>query len=320
MRAGIGRKVKRVIPGTDLPPNLGAGLTHTFNQGKASSRLLTMDGLTAVNPFRSPSWRCARVMKLLRLELPPRRFDGYPIRAYRRFILNCNAAGNDEQQLEVAYEDLPHVASAHSLHYSPEIEAQQILEARLLTGETFEVISSRLGLETQAVELYEQLFFDVRSRLRARDVINKFILDSRGARSFCKDGTMTVEQRGFLYRLFAYYDGPLVLDAMITSIGNLAAPTDPRDVGQWFDNALRAIVQTRSTAAARLFEINKQNMMQLLKLAMPTRPKTKVQGEDASNPEALNRRMFTVLTALEQAIVNNSVDGVSAHPTAHHTI
>lgn len=77
-----------------------------------------MEGFTEINPFRSPGWRCERVMELIRQQRLPGRRDDHPIRTYRRFILHCNAAGDDESKLEALYAGKPHIAQMHFLHYS----------------------------------------------------------------------------------------------------------------------------------------------------------------------------------------------------------
>jgi hypothetical protein len=70
----------------------------------------------------------------------------------------------------------PEIVLVHELHYSPYSEQRHILEARLLTTESYEEISQRMGTSAKAVSLYADLFFDVRDRLQARDWIMKVIL------------------------------------------------------------------------------------------------------------------------------------------------
>jgi hypothetical protein len=81
-------------------------------------------------------------------------------------------------------------------------------------------------------------------------------------------GAVTENQRGFLYRLFAYHGGPLVLDAMVSGMAPQEMPKRIDDVAEWFDDALGQIVRSRAAAAARVIELNKYNVIGLLKLAL----------------------------------------------------
>src|SRR5262245_58981004 len=122
-----------------------------------------MDGrFVAVNPWRSPQWRYERAMTLLEARQRPRWFDDRPIRICWLFLHDSIDAKGDASKLETASRLYPQAAAVHSLRYSPESERRQILEARLLTSETFEQIAERTGLEPSTVEHYEQVCFNVR--------------------------------------------------------------------------------------------------------------------------------------------------------------
>jgi hypothetical protein len=197
-----------------------------------------MDGfLEKDSPMRSPRWRYDRVLKVLRtpgLRLPELA-DDHPIRACHRYLVLGAAAQTSPEEFAEFCQDYPHVEPAVSLHYSPAPELQYILQARLLTAESLAQIAARLGTDELVIRFYSDLFFDVRDRLEARDWIMKVILGPPELRAkFNKDGTLTDAQRGFLYRLFAYYGGPLVLDALIAGIGGLNRLTRGRTLsGGW---------------------------------------------------------------------------------------
>ena len=178
---------------------------------------------------------------------------------------------------------------------------QHILQARLLTTETFAQIAGRLGTNELVIQFYADLFFDVRDRLEARDWIMKVILGPPELRSkFNKDGTLTDAQRGVLYRLFAYRGGPLVLDSLIAGIGNLNRPTRAEDVAEWMDGSLQEIIRTRAVMAARLFEVNSKNAMRLLKLALPKNGKQRL--SNTAEQQELDARMEDILAACERAM------------------
>jgi hypothetical protein len=189
--------------------------------------------LEKLSPLRSPRWRCDRVVTALQIpnyRLP--RFSGgdYPVRLFYRY-LSVGAAARNDRQRDALNQDYPDAAQAHSMHYSPAIERRQILEASLLTDESFSQIATRMGMSEPAVKLYAALFFDVRDRLTATTWILKVIMGSPEMRTrFNQDGTLTEEQRGFIFRLFAYYGGPLALEAMVAGIAGVSMPMRPDDV------------------------------------------------------------------------------------------
>ena len=64
---------------------------------------------------------------------------------------------------------------------------------------------------------------------------------------------MSDAERGFVYKLFAYYGGPLVLDAVTSGLDSTTLPQHGDDIEGWFNNALRQIVRTSAAAAAARF-------------------------------------------------------------------
>jgi hypothetical protein len=267
--------------------------------------MLSPVDIAKLNPLRSPRWRYDRVVKAV--QKPGFLFrrstgDDYPIRLYHRYLTRGAAAHGDNRQLELLRQEYPDAALVHELYFSRSIELRQILEARLLTDESFAQIANRMGLGESAVRLYSDLFFDVRDRMQATLWVLKIILGSPETRcKFNEDGTLTDEQRGLLYRLFAYYGGPLVLDAMVAGISGVTLPQRPDELPAWFDSALGQIIRTTATGAVHFLEINRGNAMQLIKLAIPR----KSRKGDASGPvgDDLNIRIAKMLNELEPVVL-----------------
>jgi hypothetical protein len=227
-------------------------------------------------PFRRPQWRLDRAVQLISHypdPLRPGRHDDHYVRVYRQLLLALAAAGRSKAEQEAVSRACPHVYGAHKLHYSSQRESQQILEARLLTHESIDEIALRFGVAPQAIDYYEKLFFDVRDWLDCTGWIR--IMAIKGPLSTYGDnnkGEMTLEQRGYLYRLFAYFGGPLVLDAIVNGLGTKTRPQFGDDVGDWFDDALKQIVRSTALAAAHSVQLNERNMMQFIRLAQRKRP------------------------------------------------
>ena len=72
---------------------------------------------------------------------------------------------------------------------------------------------------------------------------------------------MTTAQRGFVYRHFAYFGGPKILDAIVMSLSPSQRPGQNEDASGWFDDATRDVVRSRAAMAASVFAIDGQDVM-----------------------------------------------------------
>lgn len=81
-----------------------------------------------------------------------------------------------------------------------------VLQARLLAGESDEIIAAKLGIAPKTVEAYEALHFSVRSRLAARDWIAGKVLGLYPWFAASRADRMN------LMRIFGYFAGPMLVD------------------------------------------------------------------------------------------------------------
>jgi hypothetical protein len=221
------------------------------------------------NPFRSPQWRADRVMQMVERKptpLKPKSFDDHYVRSYRRFLLAYLDESNEELDKFDIFMDQPHLYQAHMFHWYPDKEWRQILQAYLLTGESFADIAMAVSTEETVVDHYEKLFFNIRDRQHNRAWMIKTVLGSPEERASNKSDTMTEDQRGFMYRLYAYTGGTYVLEAALLSSSLLSMPKK-EEIAEWWDASYEQMIRSRATTAARIFEINRSNVMFLLELA-----------------------------------------------------
>lgn len=215
-------------------------------------------------PFRSPQWRAERAGFLVANRQQPANYDDTYVRTYRKLLL----LQRDNTGMG-PYLELPHAYVAASINNFPDTEWRDILQAKLLTEESDKAIGKWLGMDPKAVDFFEKVFFNVRDRMHNRGWIIKIILGNPEEReSKRKNGQLTNAQRGLIYRLFAYYGGPEALEAAMSGLIPASLPSAKKDLEKWYDKALEQIIHTRATAAARVFEVNKYNVMQVLELAM----------------------------------------------------
>jgi hypothetical protein len=221
------------------------------------------------NPVRSPSWRYDRVLELVEARPHPRRAsrkrdDDY-VRLYRSFLLKFIKLRGEEEQLQL-FPDNPAMYYAHLVFYHPDTEWRALLEARLLTREDDEEIANRFSMLPEAVDWYEKLFYNVRDRLENRDWIVKTILGSPQQRSPNRENSITHYQRDMLYRLLAYFGGPVILDTIFSGFTEGTMPRTSEQVESWLDEKMRLLLKQKATLAARVLEVNRYNVMQLMEL------------------------------------------------------
>jgi hypothetical protein len=242
------------------------------------------------NPFRRPAWRSERVFAMLKHRprpLRPRRSDDCHVRAYRCFLKHYLAAGDDGEERLRLHPAMPAVAQAHEL-FSIDVERRQILEARLLTSETFDEIAARFATEAAVIDCFEKLFFSVRDRLTNKDWIAKVIKGPPEERVPNRNGVMTVAERGFAYRHFGYFGGALVLDALIACLSPHGKPQCAEDAPEWFADATRDVLRSRVAMAASLLVVDGSNVMRLLKLAL----REKAVGSVGTAPNPMQRKDY----------------------------
>jgi hypothetical protein len=242
------------------------------------------------NPLRPLDWRAERAMQLASngRTMKPRRFDDRFVRTYGLCLLNVLEGRGDWEERQPADGDRGAVHRAHLLHFHRERELRDILQARLLTGESFADIATRLGSDPATIEFYGALFFDVRDRLQNRNWIALTALRPDRIANFGSGEAISADERAYLYRWTAYSGGPLALDALIGSIGGGAMPEGAADVRAWFDELLRAKVRAWAVAAAQMYRPDAKDSLRLIRkhLLATIRARKNADGRAASRPGA----------------------------------
>lgn len=254
---------------------------------------LDFNSLESINPVRSPRWRYDRVLELLRAGGLPRRGDDFPIRLLHRYLSWSADAGHDASKVEAIESRYPDAVQVQALYYSRPIELRQILESRLLTNETFQQIAASTGVPPAVVELYEQLFFNVRDRLQARGWIYKVIHGHPNRRvKFGRGNSISEEERGFLYRWIGYHGGPVALDAFMAGMSGCRELPGGRDVHKWLGATRDDAIQAQAIAVMLLGR--GPQSIRFIKLAAKKMRQIKSVDEPHSQDE-LNRRLAQML-------------------------
>jgi hypothetical protein len=225
------------------------------------------------NPFRTPEWRADRAMTLVGNQPRRRRAlrtDDVWVREYAWFLARYLPAGenDNEEAKEQLFVRNPGLYFAQEIHFNEDYEWRAILQARLLTNDSYENIAKGLATMPSAIEAYEAVFFNVRDRLDSHDWIVKTVLGTAMDRAANREGTLTEHQRNMTYKLFGYFGGPLILDAIISGFNRGTLPTRKTEVAGWFDSTVKNLLRSKAAVAARVFEVNKFNVMQLFEIQL----------------------------------------------------
>jgi hypothetical protein len=243
------------------------------------------------NPLRSPCWRCERVLSLAAARPRPRRpspeSDDEDVRAYFEFLLAWRgslARGAPLEQAGVA----PGLAQAHELYHDPDAEKRAILEARLVTGESDAEIAAETGLPPALVRWYESLFFNVRDRLRCLPWMVKTIRGPGALPTVDHAGELTEHGRNVAYKLFAFFGGPVALDALLAAI----SPRPPgASISAWLDDTMRQRVRLVALMAVAGSEIHRPMAWMRLHLKF-------LKWEARGNPDASSAKLAKNIEAM----------------------
>jgi len=176
-----------------------------------------------VNKRRPPDWRWQRACELAEGARPVRGRDDEVVKAackFRRLIDRCQT---DMDRL-TALDAYPEMYEAYSLYDASDdpSEHRWELEARLLAREAFGDIADKMGIDPDAIEIYERVFFDVIDRLGSPSLITHTVI-GRAVQT-----GLAEREYDCLWKLFGYHLGPSVLDAFVFKF-NMPRHTESHD-------------------------------------------------------------------------------------------
>lgn len=229
------------------------------------------------NPFRKPDWRFERVLKLCDSYPTPKRCsarDDPRVRAARNFVLRWRARGDEER--EQLFWEAPGLFYAYLIHErsTEEPETALFVQARLLARQTNQEIADIVSTVPEAIDWYEQLFFNVRDRIDKRDWVTKQILLPALMRRHlgpAEDLPPGVRDPGVVARpfldgslkLFAYFGGAMLVDTLLSGMQAGKPLKSAADLTTWYDEHWSATIRRRSLQTSMQFEINKFNALDL---------------------------------------------------------
>jgi hypothetical protein len=161
------------------------------------------------DPFRPVDWRARRCHYLVeQARCPSRGRDDQCTRQAWSFF-RALARSDDDRQRGRLRRRHPDLAAAVELRESADAFRRWEVEGRLLAGESFAAIAEKTSLTAGAVEAYACLYFDVLDGLAAVDWVVVHVL------RYTPDRPIAEDDAGTFLRLYAYFGGTHVLDALL---------------------------------------------------------------------------------------------------------
>lgn len=226
------------------------------------------------NARRKPEWRFERIQQLLDNPKSAKSGqDDHYVRTGRSFLAKWRKAQSDAQR-ERLFDANPGLYYAYRLYDGAADDPipTLILETRVLAGISEEAIAKGLTTLPETVTWYERLFFDVRPYLKNQDWVISQVIAPALAKTFAvSDASRRSAPSGprFLdasVKFLAYFGGPLVADALIWGVQPIPPPDSPERLNAWMDKQWANLVKRRGQQAALNIEVNRFNIMDLLRL------------------------------------------------------
>jgi len=164
------------------------------------------------HPMRPVDWRWRHAAELCALgRHAPRRFDDESIREAVHFLRRQRRCQTERQSARLARQ-FAEVHDAIRLRQQDD-RRRTVVEARLLAGESPATIAQELNVTVAAIEMFENLFFNVRDRRSATDWIVSIAI---GRIEAAQDEQLRRER---FIKWVAYSGGPEVLHTALQCLG-----------------------------------------------------------------------------------------------------
>ena len=220
-----------------------------------------------MNPHRSPRWRYERIVDLVdKRQAPnPTRDDSMVVEGYK-FVEAWTKAHDAEDEEDVEdrkrriFMKWPGLFYSYETYLMPDDDwVGEVIEARILAGQSNEEIADKLCMLPNAIDWYEQLFFNVRDRLKYQDYISRKVIGPLIAA-----GLQNVAS-GTTAKYFAYFAGPNVLNYILDGYNaGDARPGQNEDLRPFFEKYVSTNLGARMATSINPLEINKFNFEHLV--------------------------------------------------------
>lgn len=194
----------------------------------------------ADDPTRPVSWRWLLATHLDQLDpIPPEAKDPWVTRV-RHYLAAASADPHPRRRQALDAE----IEQIMSIRNDPSPRHRALIEAYLLAGDTPAAMAVRFNLREDVIVGYEQVFFDVSSRLGDRQFIMRAAIEVFRPENYARDPYKLV-------RAVAYQGGQSMLEAFLALSAGAVMPVPPSipdsEAATWWPNqqaACRSLVES----------------------------------------------------------------------------
>lgn len=265
-------------------------------------------------PMRPVDWRWerARIIRETQKKISRKsKEDDFTVLALRfqKKLFKCK---NDYDRFDLI-DKHPDIYFAYAIHNEDDkkITIRSEIEARILANETSEKIADRCGCSIETIDLYEKLFFNVREKLKN----TTYILHQVMGPAIHKG--MYERDHDLLWKLYGYFCGSAVLDALTTTFTNPVKPETPEQVDALFVDDTRAVMRRKAAIAARTVSVNDQTQLRILEIYAQFLEIEKEAEGGASGESLIMNNIETMMLALPWATGSNAA-GVNNRLIQHY--
>lgn len=132
------------------------------------------------------------------------------------------------------------------------------IEARLLADESPEEIADRVGCSAETIDYYEKLFFNVKDKLKYTTYILHQVIGPAIHRGLYE------REHDLLWKLYGYFCGSRVIDALTTTFTNPIKPRTTKEVDAMLVDDTRETMRRKAAMAARTVPVNEHTQLAIL--------------------------------------------------------
>jgi hypothetical protein len=198
----------------------------------------------------------------------------------------------------------PALYEAYSIYTANEdpTETRWELEARLLANETFDSISTKMGIDSDTIRWYEKVFFDVLDRLSSPSLIIHTIIGR------AVQAGLAEREYDCLWKLFGYSLGPSVLDALVYKFNNPRHTDSPDQLRSAMRDLTKDTVDIKAAITIMGMPVSWQTRELIMTLWKDMIQMELTAGQAGIGTETLTQNIHAMTTSFEHLFVKRIPD------------
>jgi len=220
--------------------------------------------IMASNPFRPADWMWQRAVEIVDRDGPraSRKRDGLKgfkwINKAVSFLRAYQRASEDEAALARLATKRPHIFWAHTAWSSATNVQKHLIEAHLLARTDDFSIAFRCDMDPAVITAYEALFFNVKEKLEHRSYILNCVMGPAIHRG------LSEREHDLLWKLYGYFLGPYIVDALESKFANPVWCGTPDAVGASVLDDAVSTLKLKAALAAKTVSVNQGTQLALM--------------------------------------------------------